>query len=158
MSNIVFLVEGQQGARREKSNTSHLRIPELRSPSEQGSVCFALQPHLLSQDLTARLQTGRRKPLPWEVGPAPPLPSHSLLRGKESAAPLHLQARCISPRQTASPMTEWRTGRSCDVSCAEPGPSFPFPSPVTGLRVLVLLSRVSPCASRGGGVEVADGR
>lgn len=151
MSNIVFLVEGQQGARREKSNTSHLRIPEPRSPSAR--LCFALQPHPLPQDLTARLQAGG-----GSLCPAPPLPSHSLLRGKESAAPLLLQARCVSPRQTARPMTEWRTGRSCDVSCAEPGPSFPFPSPVPGWRVLMLLSRVSPCASRGCGVEVADGR
>lgn len=38
MSKIIFLVEGQQGARREKSNKSHLSIPKVRSPSQQGSV------------------------------------------------------------------------------------------------------------------------
>lgn len=147
--NIVFLVEGQQGARREKSNTS-VSVGARSGALHSQALFYSPAPSPARPDRACRRGRGslcRRLGSRSCTSSSRSLPSARKGEGR----PPSLAGRARFARTDRQPDDGMEEARSCDVSGAERGPSFAFPSAVAGLGV-------SPGASRGCGVEVADGR
>lgn len=133
MSNIVFLVEGQQGARREKSNTSISVVP--RSGALHREALFRSSAPSLSARPDLAPADGAEEAFARRLGSRSCTSSSQLLPSarKGEGRPPSLAGRVVSPRQAdRQPDDGMEEGRSCDVRWQSLGPAFPS---LTRLRV-----------------------